>query len=368
MEENCREYELTKHFSLKLHFPVSFLQLKTDGCCEIDIPEWMFDLDYPGQYMRRIRNISLSVPCVAGPYTGVHCKAQLLKSKIRTVPLLPGPEACCCHNELKQHCEHDPYLVTRYDSQEAIAISTGLDDDGLFELNFRDERYLPFEFSGAISKWRIELPQENNQFDFDSLSDFIIHLNYTAREGGPALRLRAAEAAQERVLGAGMRYFDIRHEFPDSWPAFDPKADRHPHNQNGEGIRKHHRDFDLWLNRNMFPFLTGRRRVAVHKVHLFIDKSRDAEPCGDHIGAVFMPARPDGNCDTDESCNFVCRADRNDCGTLHHGSFDVKPRPISSRQGVHVGKVRLLPDLVGVTAAYLVCEYRSDDGCATKSG
>jgi hypothetical protein len=35
-EENCREYELTKHFSRKLHFPVAFLQLKTDGCCEID--------------------------------------------------------------------------------------------------------------------------------------------------------------------------------------------------------------------------------------------------------------------------------------------------------------------------------------------
>jgi Tc toxin complex TcA C-terminal TcB-binding domain len=177
MELNCREYELTKHFSLRLHFPVAFLELKTCGSCEVDIPEWMFDLDYPSHYMRRIRNISLSVPCVTGPYTGMHCRAQLLSSSIRYKPLLPGPEACCCPPKLKGHCDHDPFLIKRYNGVEAIAISDALDDDGLFELNFRDERYLPFEFCGAVSKWKIELPPENNAFDFDSLTDFIVKTN-----------------------------------------------------------------------------------------------------------------------------------------------------------------------------------------------
>ena len=37
-----------------------------------------------------------------------------------------------------------------YAAREAIATSSGQNDSGLFELNFRDERYLPFEFHGAM--------------------------------------------------------------------------------------------------------------------------------------------------------------------------------------------------------------------------
>lgn len=78
----------------------------------------------------------------------------------------------------------DTRIVSTYAATEAIATSSGQNDSGMFELNFRDERYLPFEFSGAVSRWRIELPLENNQFDMETLSDVILHLNFTAREGG----------------------------------------------------------------------------------------------------------------------------------------------------------------------------------------
>ena len=64
LDENVREYELTKHLSLRLHFPLEFLRLRTTGRCEIEIPEWMFDMDAPGMYMRRIRSVSLTIPCV----------------------------------------------------------------------------------------------------------------------------------------------------------------------------------------------------------------------------------------------------------------------------------------------------------------
>ena len=55
LDENRRELELTKHISLRLHFPAAYLRLRTTGGCEISIPEWMFDLDYPGHYLRRIK-------------------------------------------------------------------------------------------------------------------------------------------------------------------------------------------------------------------------------------------------------------------------------------------------------------------------
>jgi hypothetical protein len=48
LDANCREYELTKHISLRQDFPLAFLHLQHTGYTEIQLPEWLFDLDYPG--------------------------------------------------------------------------------------------------------------------------------------------------------------------------------------------------------------------------------------------------------------------------------------------------------------------------------
>jgi hypothetical protein len=71
-DRSRREIELTKHLSLRLHFPIAYAELRLTGDCEVDIPEWMFDVDYPGHYLRRIRNVSLmSFPPRSGhPDTG----------------------------------------------------------------------------------------------------------------------------------------------------------------------------------------------------------------------------------------------------------------------------------------------------------
>ena len=70
-DHNRREYELTKHFSLRYHFPMEFLRLKDNGTlrdrasrngCSISTT--------PGHYMRRIKNVTLTIPCVTGPYNG----------------------------------------------------------------------------------------------------------------------------------------------------------------------------------------------------------------------------------------------------------------------------------------------------------
>ena len=96
LDANVREYELTKHVSLRMHFPVAVLQLQATGACEIDLPEWLIYLDFPGQYLRRIKNVSLTLPAVVGPYTGVHCRLTLLRSATRVRPdLVEAPNGCC---------------------------------------------------------------------------------------------------------------------------------------------------------------------------------------------------------------------------------------------------------------------------------
>ena len=69
-----------------------------------------------------------------------------------------------------------------------IVTSGGVNDGGLFELNFHDERYLPFEGTGVISTFQIDLPLQSNPFDVGRLEDLVLHLKYTARDGGSTFR------------------------------------------------------------------------------------------------------------------------------------------------------------------------------------
>ena len=52
----------------------------------------------------------------------------------------------------------------------------------MFEFTFRDERYLPFEGAGVISNWELKLPNKIRSFDYNTISDVIIHISYTTEE------------------------------------------------------------------------------------------------------------------------------------------------------------------------------------------
>src|SRR5262249_32444001 len=145
--------------------------------------------------------------------------------------LSPTPICCCgkkpadCRCRASEHTGYeagpqDPRIFRCYAAREAIATSSGQNDGGVFQFNEYEDRYHPFQFQGAVSRWRMELPIENNYFDLYSLSDVILHMNYTAREGGDLLRQAAREAARCKLPGDGWAFFDVRHEFPDAWELF----------------------------------------------------------------------------------------------------------------------------------------------------
>jgi hypothetical protein len=224
-DQNVREYELTKHICLS-QLDASALQLlKTNRECWINLPEELFDMDYPGHYLRRVKTVSLTIPCVAGPYTTVSCTLTMTKNSVRvnntsgvSYPrkLVSGVPA------------DDPRFRDAVGSIQSIATSTAQNDDGLFELSFRDERYLPFEGAGAISQWHLQLPSGVTAFDYSTISEVILHLKYTSRDGGEGLRQDAATSLQTRVNSmlvslkdTGLtRLFSARREFPTEWYAF----------------------------------------------------------------------------------------------------------------------------------------------------
>jgi len=211
---NQREYELTKHVSLLQVDPLALIQLRATGSCLFTMPEEIFDLDCPGHYFRRIKSVAVTLPCVAGPYTSVNCTLTLQQSTIRTTASLGG-------GYVRQGSD-DPRFNDYYGTVQSIVTSSAQSDSGLFETNLHDERYLPFEAVGvAGSQWQLSLPADIRQFDFDTITDAVIHVRYTAREGGDALAAAATANLRALIQKAqtvgSIRLFSVRHDFPSQW-------------------------------------------------------------------------------------------------------------------------------------------------------
>jgi len=115
--------------------------------------------DYPADLgaVRRIKQISVSLPMLLGPYQDIQATLSYF-----------GTEK----QKLAKGCT-------------AIAISRGINDSGQFQLDFNDGKYLPFEgisindngllvlsFPNATSKQKTLLR---------SLRDIILHIRYTIR-------------------------------------------------------------------------------------------------------------------------------------------------------------------------------------------
>ena len=186
METNEREIELTKDISLAMIDPYALNELRTTGKCDFEIPEMLYDIDHPGHYLRRIKSVSISIPAVTGPYSGVTCKLSMLNNRFRK-SIATGSSGYAYKGMEDTRFEHNIIGI------QSIATSTGNNDSGMFEFNFKDERYLPFEGAGAIGSWGIEMPNKVRKFNYATIADVILHVKYTAKDAGGMLKEKAEE-------------------------------------------------------------------------------------------------------------------------------------------------------------------------------
>ncbi|WP_145586029.1 neuraminidase-like domain-containing protein [Yersinia rochesterensis] len=116
--------------------------------------------DYPASMnlgkKRRIKQISVSLPALLGPYQDVQAVLSYTGNEI-------GFAKGC----------------------DAIAVSRGMNDSGQFQLDFNDSKYLPFEGLDINDDSALKLRFPNatgKQKDLlQSLSDIILHIRYTIR-------------------------------------------------------------------------------------------------------------------------------------------------------------------------------------------
>jgi hypothetical protein len=231
-------------------------------------------MDYQGHYFRRIKSVSLSLPCIAGPFTTVSCTLRLVKNTVRINSSMSDDGNYEHNNDEGIWIDDDRFRESNI-PVKCIATSTALRDPGMFEFNFRDERYLPFEGAGAISEWKLELTQDADlrQFDYSTISDVILHINYTAREDAGLFRENAVDYLKNFLTNLAdlneaplMRMFSLKHEFSTDWYKFINPA-----------VAGADQVMAVTLTRDHFPFFTKERAINVSKLEVLIKAEQEGD-------------------------------------------------------------------------------------------
>lgn len=124
-----------------------------------------------------------------------------------------------------------------------------------------------FEGAGAVSRWRIEIDPRSNTFDLQTLPDVVLHLQYTALDGGKPLK-KAARSALNAVAtdlnGQGLQHMlSLKHEFSTDFAPFRAKV---------AGAVTQAGAAAIALSHEHFPFAFRGCKITMGDVDLFVAK------------------------------------------------------------------------------------------------
>jgi hypothetical protein len=191
-----RKLQLTTTFSLERLDPVAFQRFRQTGVLLFSTPMELFDRDFPGHLLRLISRVRTSLIALIPPTHG-------LRATLSTT----GPSRVVIASDT-----FDTVTVQR--GPERVALSSPLNATGLFELNPDPEMLVPFENLGVDTTWRLDLPKPANPFDYSTIADVLVTIDYTALDN-PLYRERLLKTLDRRV--SGDRPFSFRNELVDQW-------------------------------------------------------------------------------------------------------------------------------------------------------
>ncbi|MEZ4735888.1 MAG: hypothetical protein R3E79_53035 [Caldilineaceae bacterium] len=305
-----RGFAITKQISLLALNPVAFLQLKRSGVCEFTLGEALFDYDFPGHYRRQIKTLSFTFHGAEGQLMNVNATLTQLSHKT-----VLEPDAKAVKYLLDPKGEPPLTLRSDWRGGQQLVLSHLEEYDknnGLFELRYDDDRYLPFEGTGAVSTWRLELNGKKGAYNVEELVDVVMTVKYSAEQGGQGFA-NAVKGLLKPYETA--RFFDVATNFPDAWNTFI----------NGGGD-----ELVLPLSRDLFPNMSGG------KISGIFARYELAEP-GD--------------------VSFVLNEDR--ALTLHNGKYLLTPTLAISNRGAE-WKLALRGDSNILLNIGLVLTYKAD--------
>ncbi|GAW26221.1 putative PA14 domain protein [Rosellinia necatrix] len=272
--KKSHDFEIVKNISLRQLNPWALVELRETGQTKFSLPEFLFDMDFPGHYCRRINSVSLTIPCIVGPYTSLNCTLRLCQHtyRISTDISLPYPEKMA--GDLRFRTDSIPI--------NAIAIGSPAPNDrsaqGSFSFGFVGNRYSPFEGAGAISTWQIELPPDLRQFEYRTISDVVLQLRYTALDGGSLFGNAASksvmDAIKQQSSTALSMLVSIPSDYTSTWATFQSEM------RSGKEGHLHLQDMP-----DRLPFWTQRRKIMVDSISVIVfPATEDLDLCKMTIG------------------------------------------------------------------------------------
>ena len=240
-ESNSRSMEITKNVSLLELDPLALMELKNKGACTFRLTEELFDYDFPGHYNRQIKTVSLKFDIGEGQSVNATLTQlsshQVMEADIKAVKHLLDPA-----NEATVNVRSN----WRANQQVALSeVDQYTENNGMFELNFGDERYLPFEGTGAVSNWRLELKGKKGSYNPADLLDVTVKLRYSAQNGGSRFENEVKGLLKPFHETA---FFDMAYNFPNEWDA----------------IRYGDKDVEITFNRDMFPNMSSSKVIGLY--------------------------------------------------------------------------------------------------------
>lgn len=200
---NQRKLQLTKTISLALQDPFAFQRFVETGILPFTTTQELFDRDFPGHYLRLIHRVRVSVVALVPPIDGIHA----ILSTIGFSRVVTGPGPVFQSREVRR----DP---------ERIALSSSINATGVFDLDPQSDLLLPFEGIGVEANWLFELPRASNRFDFSTIADVLVTIDYTALSDGGYYDQVVARLNADRSFSAD-RAYSFRQDFPDQWYALN---------------------------------------------------------------------------------------------------------------------------------------------------
>jgi hypothetical protein len=158
----------------------------------------LFDQDFPGHLLRLIRRVHVSVVALIPPTQGI--RATLSTPGLSRVVVNDGESGF-------------QQILVRHDP-EAIALSSPINATGLFELDPQPELMVPFEGMGVDASWELQMPTAANRFDYGTIADVLVTIEYTAFDN---LKYRQQVIRELDRHFSAERPFSFRHQFADQW-------------------------------------------------------------------------------------------------------------------------------------------------------
>jgi hypothetical protein len=195
-ETEKRKLNLSQTFSLASLIPFEFQRFRETGVLPFATPGTLFDRAFPGHYLRLSKRVRTSVVALIPPTQGI--RATLTASGISRVVI---------GGDVFQE------TIVRRDP-EMVALTSPINATGVFELDTQSEMLLPFESMGVDTSWELQLPKAANPFDFNTIADVLVTIEYTALNSFD-YRQQVIQRIDRKI--SSDRSFSFRQHFPDAW-------------------------------------------------------------------------------------------------------------------------------------------------------